>query len=50
MADGKKFNKSSLPTKNCFYSLQPIQDGRGRPKSPPPSFSPVTFTNIGISP
>ena len=30
--------------------FNPIQDGGGIKKTPPTSFSPVTSTNVGISP
>ena len=39
---------------NCKHKVNPIQDGGGggggEQKDPPTSFSPVTSTNVGISP
>ena len=32
-----------------YIAFNPIQDGGGK-KAPPTSFSPVTSTNVGISP
>ena len=32
------------------FILNPIEDGEGGKKGPPTSFSPVTFTNVGIRP
>ena len=47
-------NIHSYPTldKVLFRAVNPIQDGVGGQKGPPPptSFSPVTSTNVGISP
>ena len=37
---------------NALFSsgLNPIQDGGGRQKGPPTSFSPVTSTKVGFGP
>ena len=33
-----------------MLKINPIQDGGGKPKRPPTSFSPVTSTNVGFGP
>ena len=30
--------------------INPIQDGKGGQRGPPTSFSPITSTNVGLSP
>ena len=58
----KKRNRKAKPLKNVFKMLvkslvkkgvlfNPIQDGGGGQKAPPPtSFSPVTSANVGLRP
>ena len=43
------FYLHSLTLRNCF-ALNPIQDGGAKSSPSPTSFSPVTSTNVGISP
>ena len=58
----KKFQQRVICNNECYsfrftlffinsFFINLIQDGRGGKKAPPPtSFSPVTSTNVGISP
>ena len=47
---GFKVKVVSLVISAFGGGINPIQDGGGRKKPPPTSFSPVTSTNVGLSP